>query len=140
MLRWFQMFYQGFLSRIVRCWETLTKRMTLFYHFPFNNINFNFEICVKLQTISFATVKSQPWFRTGHIKWPRASILPTFFQRQKKIQMKVLLWTFFNILVGSPLSAIPVKLRSYQNVTGIDDFKLMNIFERSMEGINFIFL
>ena len=52
---------------------------------------------------------------------------------QRKI-VKLLFWTFFNILAASPLSAIPNKLRLYQNVTGIDDFKLMNIYEQSVQG------
>ena len=48
--------------------------------------------------------------------------------------MKVLLWTFFNVFAGSPLSAIPEKLRSYQKVSGIDNVKLIDIFARFMEG------
>ena len=52
--------------------------------------------------------------------------------------MKLLVWTFFNIFAASPLSAISKKLRSYQNVTGIDDFKLMKIMEQSEQGLPLI--
>ena len=57
---------------------------------------------------------------------------------QKKVEMKLLVWTFFNIFAASPLSAIPKKLRTYQNVTGIDDFKLMKIIEQSEQGLPLI--
>ena len=45
----------------------------------------------------------------------------------------MLLWVFLSLAAGSPL-AIPEKLRLYQNVTGIDDLKLMNILEKSVQG------
>ena len=45
---------------------------------------------------------------------------------------KMLFWIVLSIAAGSPL-AIPEKLRLYQNVTEIDDVKLMNIFEKSLE-------
>ena len=45
---------------------------------------------------------------------------------------KMILWIFLDIAAGSPL-VIPEKLRLYQNMTGIDDVKLMNIFEKSLQ-------
>ena len=44
----------------------------------------------------------------------------------------MLLWVFLSIAAGSPV--IPEKLRLYQNLTGIDDLKLMSIFEKSLQG------
>ena len=44
----------------------------------------------------------------------------------------MLLWILLSIAAGSP-SAIPEKLRLYQNVTGIDDQKLMNILANSLQ-------
>ena len=45
----------------------------------------------------------------------------------------MLFWVFLSIAVGSPVT-IPEKLRLYQNLTGIDDLKLINIFEKSSQG------
>ena len=44
----------------------------------------------------------------------------------------MLLWILLSIAAGHPL-AIPEKLRLYQNVTGIDDQKLMNILANSLQ-------
>ena len=44
----------------------------------------------------------------------------------------MLLWLFLSIAAGSP-SGIPEKLRLYQNVTGIDDEKLINILHNSLQ-------
>ena len=49
-------------------------------------------------------------------------------------KMKLLFWTFFNIFAGSPVSVIPEKLKLYQNVTGIDDSMLMEIFQKTIQG------
>jgi len=48
--------------------------------------------------------------------------------------MKLLLMTFLNIFATDPLPVISEKLRLYQNVTGIDDLQLTNIFQQSFEG------
>ena len=50
--------------------------------------------------------------------------------------MKLLILAFLNLFTGTPISIVPEKLRLYQNVTGIDDFKLLNIFHQSLGGIN----
>lgn len=44
----------------------------------------------------------------------------------------MLLWILLSIAAGSS-SGIPEKLRLYQNVTGIDDQKLMNILANSLQ-------
>ena len=48
--------------------------------------------------------------------------------------MKLLLMTFLNIFATDPFPVISEKLRLYQNVTGIDDLQLTNIFQQYLEG------
>ena len=48
--------------------------------------------------------------------------------------LKLIFWAFFSFLTGSSISAIPEKLRLYQNVTSIDDSALMKIHEKALQG------
>ena len=48
--------------------------------------------------------------------------------------MKLPLWVFFNIFVESRVGPILEKLRLYQNITEIDDTKLLMIYEQSLDG------
>ena len=74
--------------------------------------------------------------------WPGYAIR-IYFDRKRGFKpiiskVKLPIWVFFNICAGTSISAvstIPEKMRLYQNVTGIDDFQLLNIFQQSLKGM-----
>ena len=54
--------------------------------------------------------------------------------RESAQESMVFIWLLFQVSSGSLISILPEKLRLYQNVTGIDDFKLNQIFKQYLEG------